>query len=382
VILDPLKRLKTRRRLLALLTSVFSGYAHANETSRRQSSAPLTDHASRITPFAHVVPGYRLRFPQDEGSHPAFRTEWWYITGWLDTPARAALGFQITFFRTRPAIDENNPSTFTPRQIIIAHAALSDLSHGKLLHDQRVARAVLGLAGAEEGRTNVWIDDWSLAQEGREYKARAASRDFVFDLSFAPTQSPVLQGEDGVSRKGPRRESASYYYSIPHLRVAGTVGESGKRVQVEGSAWFDHEWSSSYMDERASGWDWIGINLDDGGALMAFRMRDRAGATFWAGGSYREPRGNRRAFASDEIEFIALRTWRSPRTGTTYPVSWRVRAGAIELTLEPLMDDQESDTRVSVGAVYWEGAVRAIRDKKPVGRGYLELTGYGQPLRL
>jgi predicted secreted hydrolase len=251
-----------------------------------------------------------------------------------------------------------------------------------LLHDQRVARAVFGLAGAEEGRTKVWIDDWSLLQEGREYKARITSRDFVFDLSFAPTQSPVLQGENGVSRKGPRAESASYYYSVPQLRVGGAVAESGKRFQVEGSAWFDHEWSSSYMDERASGWDWIGINLDDGGALMAFRMRDRSGATFWAGGSYRDAPGNRRAFAPDELEFIALRTWRSPRTGTTYPVAWRVRAGAIELTVEPLMDDQESDTRASVGAVYWEGAVRAIRDKKPVGRGYLELTGYGQPLRL
>jgi predicted secreted hydrolase len=256
------------------------------------------------------------------------------------------------------------------------------VSHGKLLHDQRVARAVLGLAGAEEGRTNVWIDDWSLAQEVREYKARIASRDFVFDLSFAPTQSPLLQGEHGVSRKGPRRESASYYYSIPHLNVAGTVAEAGKRFEVAGSAWLDHEWSSSYMDARASGWDWVGINLDGGGALMAFRMRDGTGATFWAGGSYRDPRGNRNALAPDDLEFIPLRTWRSPRTGTTYPIAWRVRAGAIELTLEPLMDDQESDTRASVGAVYWEGAVRALRDNKPVGRGYLELTGYGQPLRL
>jgi predicted secreted hydrolase len=342
----------------------------------------LAPHASRPTQYVQVIPGYRLRFPHDEGSHPPFRMEWWYITGWLDTAARTPLGFQITFFRTRPAIDENNPSTFTPRQIIIAHAALSDVSHGKLLHDQRVARAVLGLAGADVGRTKVWIDDWSLAHEGRGYQARVASRYFVFDLSFAPTQSPLLQGVDGVSRKGPRPESASYYYSMPHLSVAGAVVESGRRVQVEGSAWLDHEWSSSYMDERASGWDWIGINLDGGAALMAFRMRDRAGATFWAGGSYRDPSGIRSALAPDQVEFIPLRLWRSPRTGTTYPVSWRVRAGAIELTIEPLMDDQESDTRLSVGAVYWEGAVRALREKKPVGRGYLELTGYGQPLRL
>jgi predicted secreted hydrolase len=111
-------------------------------------------------------------------------------------------------------------------------------------------------------------------------------------------------------------------------------------------------------------------------------MRDRSGKPFWAGGTYRDPQGAQRVFAPQEIELVPLRTWRSPRTGTTYPVAWRVRAGELELSLEPLMDDQESDTRASVGAIYWEGAVRARTDTKPVGRGYLELTGYGQPMRL
>jgi predicted secreted hydrolase len=335
-----------------------------------------------MTPFAQVVSGYRPRFPQDEGSHPAFRTEWWYITGWLETSARAPLGFQITFFRARTLIDEKNRSAFAPRQIIIAHAALSDANRRSLLNDQRIARVSLGLAGAEEGRTRVWIDDWSLTHDGPAYGARIPARDFMLDLRFTPTQLPLLQGEDGVSRKGPRPESASYYYSIPHLKVAGTVAESGRRFAVEGSAWLDHEWSSSYLDERATGWDWIGINLDDGGALMAFRMRDAAGATFWSGGALRDARGVRRAFEPSAVDFIPLRLWQSPRTGTTYPVAWRVRAGPIEFTIEPLMDDQENDTRASVGAIYWEGAVRAMREKKPVGRGYLELTGYWQPFRL
>src|SRR5581483_8807321 len=117
-------------------------------------------------------------------------------------------------------------------------------------------------------------------------------------------------------------------------------------------AWLDHEWSSSYMDERATGWDWIGINLDDGGALMAFRMRDAAGGQFWAGGAHRASNGARRVFDPAEVAFTALRTWRSPRTGVTYPVAWRVRAGDIELDIEPLMDDQENDTRASVGTIY------------------------------
>ena len=332
--------------------------------------------------YARVVPGYRIRFPEDEGSHPEFRTEWWYVTGWVARERGAPLGFQVTFFRTRPEIDETNASAFTPRQIVIAHAALSDAGRGRLLHDQRVARAAFDLAGADTGRTRVWIDDWSLVQERAAYTSRVRARDFAFELTFTPTQAPLLQGENGYSRKGAHADSASYYYSLPQLRVGGAIVESGRRSDVTGSAWLDHEWSSSYVAEGATGWDWIGINFDDGGALMAFRMRDAKGGKVWAGGTHRDATGVRRAYAPGEIEFTPLRQWRSPRTGAAYPVAWRVRAGALDITLEPLMDDQESDSRASTGTVYWEGAVRAVREGKVIGRGYLELTGYWRPMKL
>jgi len=354
--------------------------------ARRSSpvaGAEPVPHSSPVTRFAPVVPGYRIRFPQDEGSHPAFRTEWWYVTGWLEAPTRKPFGFQITFFRARAEIDETNPSAFTPRQVMIAHAALSDAARGRLTHDQKLARAALGLAGADEGRVRVWLDDWTLVHEGGVYRARIPAREFTLDLVFAQTQSPLLQGDEGFSRKGPTSEAASYYYSLPQLRVEGTVTESGRHEAVKGGAWLDHEWSSSYMDERASGWDWLGINFDDGSALMAFRMRDRAtGGKFWAGGAYRTAAGVRRVFSPQEIEFVPLRSWRSPRTGAVYPVAWRIEIPGRRVTLEPLMNDQEHDTRTSVGTVYWEGAVTALIDGKPVGRGYLELTGYWQPMKL
>ncbi|HUP94613.1 MAG TPA: carotenoid 1,2-hydratase [Burkholderiales bacterium] len=365
------RRFFGRRRVLAYLASALasrSGYAQTIQSQR--------------TEFAKVIAGYRFRFPWDEGSHPAFRVEWWYVTGWVEAPARAPMGFQVTFFRARPQIDERNPSAFTPRQIMIAHAALSDESRGRLAHDQRVARAAFGLGGADEGRTRAWIDDWSLTQDGASYHARIAAADFGLDLAFTQTQPPLLQGDEGVSRKGPRADSASYYYSVPQLKVTGMITEPRKRYAVSGSAWLDHEWSSSYMDERAVGWDWIGINFDDGGALMVFRMRDRAGAKLWAGGTYRSADGVRRTFKPEEIEVKPLRIWQSARTGASYPVAWAIRVAALELAVVPLMDDQESDTRASTGAVYWEGAVRAMRDNKPIGRGYLELTGYLQPLKL
>lgn len=332
--------------------------------------------------YAQVKSGYELQFPRDYGSHPQFRTEWWYLTGWVKDAKGRDLGIQITFFRNRPLVAENNPSRFAPRQLLFAHAALADPAMGKLLHDQRAARAGFGLAEAKEGGTDVWIDDWSLQQTDSGYRARIAARDFSYALEFKTTQPVLLQGEHGLSRKGPLPAQASYYYSQPQLAVSGTITVKGEPFAVSGSAWLDHEWSSEYLAKEAAGWDWVGLNLADGGALMAFRIRDQEGGTYWAGGVLRGADGRVRVLKPKEVSFAPVRRWRSPRTGTEYPVAMRLRAGGLDLDLEPLMDDQELDARASTGTIYWEGAVRARAGGKLQGSGYLELTGYWRPLRM
>ena len=332
--------------------------------------------------FAPVLPGYSLQFPHDFGCHPAYRIEWWYVTGWLTAEDKETLGFQITFFRTRPDWNEPNPSAFAPRELLIAHCALSDPAHARFWHDQRVRRADPQLAYAAESDTRVRIDDWHLERAADGYHAQAQAAQFALDLLLAPTQSPMRNGDGGFSRKGPAPQSASYYYSEPHLQVSGRVVRQGRSVAVKGEAWLDHEWSSDYLDPAAVGWDWIGLNLDDGGAVMAFRMRDKQGRTHWSAATVRTPGGEVQSFSGGEVEFTPLRSWHSPHTGTDYPVSFRVRIGAREFTLAPLLDDQENDTRLSSGAVYWEGAVSASEQQRAVGRGYLELTGYERPLSL
>lgn len=340
--------------------------------------------AAAGTSYAPVIPGQPLKFPDDLGSHPQFRTEWWYVTGWLATEGREALGFQVTFFRTKPDIAADNPSDLTPRQVIIAHCALSDPKRGTLWQDQKIRRAVLGLAGAAQGDTHVWLDRWSLTRTAQIYMAKIAAENFSLDLALSETQAVLINGENGFSRKGPQPQAASYYYSLPHMRVTGSISRNGRPSRVSGEAWFDHEWSSEYLDAQAAGWDWIGINLQDGGALMAFRIRGLDGKTRWAGGTLRSGDGTTRDLGPEDVEFRAGRRWVSPRTGIAYPVEWTVRADGKELRLLPLFDDQENDTRLSTGAIYWEGAVRAFdqNQNKQVGRGYLELTGYGERLRL
>ena len=338
--------------------------------------------ASDAIEYAPVLSGAALQFPRDHGSHPDFRTEWWYITGWLRTGSGEPLGFQVTFFRTRPDIDAANPSAFAPRQLIIAHAALSDARRGRLWKDQRIARAALGLAGAATDRMGVWLDRWRLQQDGAALTARVDGDDFGFALQLGAPQQPLPNGEQGYSQKGPAPRSASYYYSLPQLQVTGSVTRQGRAQAVTGEAWLDHEWSSEYLDAQAIGWDWTGINFADGGALMLFRIRGADGRARWAGGTLRDAAGTVQVFKPGEIEFVPGRRWRSPRTGTEYPVEWTVRAGASTFELKPLLDDQENDARLSTGAIYWEGAVTALQNGAPRGRGYLELTGYGDPLKL
>lgn len=338
--------------------------------------------AAAAVEFAPVLPGRRLAFPADHGAHPDFRTEWWYATGWLNLPEGSPLGFQITFFRVRTGIGEANASAFAPRQLILAHAALADPALGRLRHDERSARVGFGRAGFATDRTRVWVDDWHFEQQAERYRAEVRSAEFAYALNLVPNGPPMLNGRAGFSTKAADPRHASYYYSRPQLKVEGTLTLAGKTRPVSGQAWLDHEWSSEVLPPGAQGWDWIGINLADGSALMAFRLRGVAGSALWSAATFRQADGSTRSLPPAAVTFEALRQWRSPRTGIAYPVEWRVRLEQRLFRLQVLMDDQELDSRRSTGAIYWEGAVRLLEDEREVGRGYLEMTGYGEKMRL
>lgn len=351
------------------------------------ASCASAAHAVAASPvFSAVVPDHPLAFPADTGSHPDYRTEWWYATGWLNTPDGKPLGFQITFFRSATGHDTADPSAFAPAQLIIAHVALSDPSTGHLQHDERIARQGFGLAYARPGNTDVKLDAWHMtrAADGH-YGVDVEANGFALHLTLTPTQPPLLQGDHGYSQKGPLPAEASYYYSEPQLHVTGTVARdsaSSKNASVVGSAWLDHEWSTTSLSPDAVGWDWLGANLDDGSALMAFTVRARDGHKIWAHAVLRDAQGKSISFDPSQVDFVPRRQWRSSRTGTAYPVASSVKTGALDWQLAPLMDEQELDSSQSTGAVYWEGAVTVSKAGHAVGHGYLELTGYDKALKL
>ena len=338
---------------------------------------PVLPLAARAAEFDAVVPGRPLAFPADRGAHPGFRLEWWYVTGHLAS-REGPMGFQVTFFRVRNPGAEANASRFSPKQLLFAHAAISDGAAGRLVHDQRSGRTLGSLVRAREGETDLKLDDWTLTREGERYVAHVAGEELAMDLVLEATQPPLLQGDRGFSRKGPSPGHASWYYSEPQLKATGSVVVGGKRREVSGVAWLDHEWSSTLLAAEANGWDWLGVNLEDGGALTAFRIRTRQGSTLWSTATRRDREGRVQAFEGAAVAFEPGRRWTSPRTGVAYPVEWTVRVGGERWTVRPLFDDQELDGRASTGTLYWEGAVTLASDAGARGRGYLELTGYAE----
>ena len=337
-----------------------------------------------------------LVFPRDHGTHNETRTEWWYLTGHAKDTAGRDFGFQVTFFRSRVDGTQALRGPLAAKQLLFAHAAITDVKSGQLLHDQRIARwngeppaqATRGVF-ASATDTHVVLRDWSLQRmPDGHYTTRVAGDELGIDLRAVPEQAWLLQGEQGFSRKGPEASQASFYVSQPHLAVQGTLALRGQRFEVRGTAWLDHEWSEALLHPDAVGWDWIGMNLFDGHSLTAFQLRRQDGSKLWAGGSFRaagsaQSTTDIHRFSPGEVDFKPQRWWTSPLTRARYPVEWIVRTPGDFYTVKAVIDPQELDSRASTGTVYWEGLSDLIDSNgKAVGRGYLEMTGYAQRLVL
>lgn len=339
--------------------------------------------AGPVEGFQRVLVPRAFDFPADHGAHAGFRTEWWYFTGTLFAADGRALGYQLTFFRN--ALVPHPPRTGSSLRagwVWMAHFALSDERRGLFRSSERFAREALGLAGAEVEPFRVWVETWEALSTSAPFSPlalRAAAEGLEIDLRLEPEKGIVLQGDGGLSAKGPEPGNASYYYSMPRLATRGTVALDGERFEVEGLSWLDREWSTSALGPDLAGWDWLALQLDDGRDLMLYRLRRRDGRTGeFSGGSLVAADGTSRQLGARDFTLEARGNWRSPRGGI-YPASFRISVPSEQLALEavPRVADQELDALVR----YWEGAVR-VRGSDgagPVtGVGFLEMTGYAE----
>lgn len=367
--------------------------------------------------FARVVGPRPFRFPEDHGPHPDFRAEWWYVTANLSTEDGRDFGVHFTLFRS--AIAPGDPggatgaaagtdapsgsplsgspaspptgspaSPWTTRQLYLGHVALSDVEQGQHLELERFGRGAAGIAGAQSDPFRVWLEGWELAAEGATsegpdgifpLRLRGGGEEFDIDLLLEAGKGIVLQGDRGYSRKGADPSNASHYYSFPRMPAAGTIRTGDGAHQVRGLAWLDREWSTSALDAGQVGWDWFALQLEDGTELMLYQLRREDGTPDdLSSGVLIAADASTRSLRPSGWSLEVLDEWASPVDGAEWPSGWRIRipSEALDLRIQPRFPDQEM--RVTIR--YWEGAVAVTGTRGGVplnGRGYVELTGYG-----
>ncbi|HEX4230050.1 MAG TPA: lipocalin-like domain-containing protein [Bryobacteraceae bacterium] len=335
-----------------------------------------------------ALPGYHYEFPRDHFSHPDYQTEWWYYTGNLHTADGRHFGFELTFFREGVDVNASSNDVWNPSQIYFAHLALSDIDGGRFYHTERLNRAGPGLAGASFAQQTYWNGNWQVhwtSLTTGQQDLRAIADQFTLELNLNPEKPFVINGEHGVSQKGPLPGEASHYISFTRLGAQGTLSYQGISYSVDGLAWMDHEFFTEQLGKELAGWDWFAIQLDNNQELMLYRLRLKSGAADpYSSGTYVDANGE--AHHLTDFSLQPGRVWHSPATGARYPLSWTISVPVIGIYLEEhtRLNDQELASKNGFTPSYWEGAVEysGTMEQKPVkGVGYLEMTGYdGRPL--
>ncbi|SMC20231.1 Predicted secreted hydrolase [Desulfacinum hydrothermale DSM 13146] len=376
--------IKGRLVLTLILIVVFCAFPEAGAESDGSS-----DYRAVTGPCA-------FQFPRDHGPHADYRTEWWYYTGNVTSEDGRDYGFQFTFFRNRLISDAAKRrwpgpwSRWRSDTLILLHMAVSDLTQGRFVHHRDAARAVPGMAGAgiRDGRVRIFLKKSELILQGEEHRLQGSGDDMELKLVAVPQKSPVFHGKNGYSKKGNAPERASCYYSFTRMGVSGILEVAGRRVRVTGSAWMDHEYSTSPLERGIVGWDWFSLQLSDRTELMLYQLRRADGSVHPVSqGTLVRPDGSKKNLQKADFEVRVLDHWTSPRSGATYPSGWRIRVAAqdLDLTVSPRLKDQEMAGEGLDGIDYWEGSVSVrgrggVDGREVSGLGYVELTGYAGPV--
>ena len=328
-----------------------------------------------------------VELPRDLAAHKNAQTEWWYYTGHGATDSGKRFGFELVFFKRRTDLDKFSlvPLRLLGNPIYFAHFALTDIEDKKFRYAHR--KSANGWfdypASASEKHFHLRLGDWSLRESHGTHILRATtSQDVVFEANLKPKKPVVLNGrsKDGVSFKD--EGEASRYFSYTRMEMEGDLIINGEAEHFTGAAWMDREFGTWTPTERQKGWDWFSIQLDNDCELMCYQLRDSAGGiSDFSSGTFVDEHGEFTPLDHEDFSIEPTGFWKSPRTNATYPSGWKLKVPKLnlDLTVTPVMPDQELDTRGTTMIVYWEGACEVAGkagEWDVTGRAYVELVGY------
>jgi predicted secreted hydrolase len=361
---EPLERLATD--LFDGLANVFAGPA----SSLRDGS----EHAG-------------VELPRDLYAHPGAQTEWWYYTGHMQTVRGRRFGFELVFFKRRTDLDRFGvvPLRLIGNPLYLAHFAVTDEARASFRYAHRKsANRLFDLpARASERRYELQLGDWSVREANDAHVLRATlGADLIFEATLRPQKPAALNGYQGIGVSFKDEGEASRYFSYTRMHAEGRITWRGETEACTGAAWMDREFGTWRTTEKQQGWDWFSVQLATGAEVMVYHLRDSRGrASAFSSGTFVDAQGNWTHLTFSDFTLEATDHWRSPHTGAVYPSGWRLRVPrfGVDVTLTPVLADQELDTRGTTMIVYWEGACAVAGrhgDTDTEGRAYVELVGY------
>ncbi|MFD2179591.1 lipocalin-like domain-containing protein [Veronia pacifica] len=349
-----------------LVTLVVIVVMRVNDPQNGQIVSLLTMDSNKN--FSPVVPGYEIKFPKDYGVHPGFRHEWWYVTANVRDQEGNEYGIQWTVFRF--ATEPQQKSGWFSNQIFMAHTVVTTDSNTYAF--ERFGRGGIGQAGVSRSPYSVWLDNWQWQAESEEpFPAilSAEENQTGFELALRQTMEPVMQGKQGFSRKHPKENLASYYFSVPQISIEGKLKIDGVVRDVSGKGWLDREWGSSTLSAEQSGWDWFSVHLDDGSSLMVYQLRGEQSDFRFA--SLTDKLGVTTLIDNDAISIEPTEKFQV-KNDKQLPLIWTINLKEQNQTyiVQPLNKNNWLDFALP----YWEGPISVSGSQK--GKGFMELTGY------
>jgi predicted secreted hydrolase len=331
---------------------------------------------------------WTFSFPKDHGKHPAFATEWWYVSGNLESPDGKEWGYQFAMFRHSPSVNIGSGWYLRfPMDGYMSQLAITNAAERIYIIFQKWGCPIFGHFGADESSLNVWMGQWTLTEQHGRMLLEAEQDGCGVYLEMVSLKPPVLNGHNGFAVKEPGGAGISHHYSLTSLQTQGTIKWQGDEYSVRGKSWLDREFGSQIFPKNIRGWDWLSLRLDNDHEIMIMHIRPMSGVVSPTSyGTTILPDGTWNNLNKDDFEISTSDFWTSKRTKARYPMGWKLELPSEDaaLDVQPIVKDHELYWLPRWKHIdYWEGPVRitgTMHGKRVSGKGYVELVGYTQPI--
>lgn len=319
----------------------------------------------------------RIIFPNILLPRKEIPLEWWYFTGHLNS-GKNRFGFEFCIFKLHPKALRFGfiPLSFVKKEpFLICHIAITDKNKKTFFSYQN--SGIIDSDTIEYGKLDLSLDK-SRIVFSKNFKINS---EFI-NLNLKPIKKIVKHFEHGYGLTYEKPKHKTYYVTFPRLVAKGSIKLKGKKYNVSGLAWFDHQKCNLPHMTPVVGWDWFSILFDDNTELMFFRLRDKKGISEkHLGGSFIDRDGKLTKLLPKDVVLSSISEWKSQKTGIVYPSGWVMQVPKLDISIKilPCVNEQEMDTILTSMTSYWEDACDVSGTKsgnKIKGQSYVELVGY------